>query len=78
MQVSLSSVKDIPSSDYINANFVYGYKERKKFICAQGERLSRISFAGCAFKFVSDRSAILNFLTKWLPSSQNVPLRARC
>jgi len=33
-RVKLSTVDN--SSDYINANYVVGYKERKKFICAQG------------------------------------------
>ncbi|KAJ8982827.1 hypothetical protein NQ317_010448 [Molorchus minor] len=35
-RVKLSQVDSISGSDYINANFVMGYKERKKFICAQG------------------------------------------
>lgn len=35
-RVKLSTVNSIIGSDYINANFVLGYKERKKFICAQG------------------------------------------
>ncbi|XP_066158731.1 tyrosine-protein phosphatase 69D isoform X1 [Euwallacea fornicatus] len=35
-RVKLSQVDSIAGSDYINANFVMGYKERKKFICAQG------------------------------------------
>jgi protein-tyrosine phosphatase len=35
-RVKLSAVDDEIGSDYINANFVIGYKERKKFICAQG------------------------------------------
>lgn len=36
-RVKLSQIDSIVGSDYINANFVVGYKERKKFICAQGE-----------------------------------------
>lgn len=35
-RVKLSQIDSIAGSDYINANFVIGYKERKKFICAQG------------------------------------------
>ncbi|CAG9828512.1 unnamed protein product [Diabrotica balteata] len=35
-RVKLSQVDSIAGSDYINANYVMGYKERKKFICAQG------------------------------------------
>ncbi|XP_049806614.1 tyrosine-protein phosphatase 69D [Schistocerca nitens] len=35
-RVRLSQIDSIVGSDYINANFVVGYKERKKFICAQG------------------------------------------
>lgn len=35
-RVKLQQVNSIMGSDYINANVVIGYKERKKFICAQG------------------------------------------
>ncbi|KAF5281454.1 hypothetical protein FQR65_LT14688 [Abscondita terminalis] len=35
-RVKLSQVDGVIGSDYINANYVLGYKERKKFICAQG------------------------------------------
>ncbi|CAH1103184.1 unnamed protein product [Psylliodes chrysocephalus] len=35
-RVKLTQVDSIAGSDYINANYVMGYKERKKFICAQG------------------------------------------
>lgn len=35
-RVRLTQIDGICGSDYINANFVLGYKERKKFICAQG------------------------------------------
>ncbi|XP_047519248.1 tyrosine-protein phosphatase 69D isoform X3 [Pieris napi] len=35
-RVKLAQIDGISGSDYINANYVMGYKERKKFICAQG------------------------------------------
>lgn len=35
-RVKLSQIDSIAGSDYVNANYVMGYKERKKFICAQG------------------------------------------
>ncbi|XP_052870127.1 tyrosine-protein phosphatase 69D [Anopheles cruzii] len=35
-RVKLAPLNGLSGSDYINANFVIGYKERKKFICAQG------------------------------------------
>lgn len=35
-RVKLNVLNGDPNSDYINACFVMGYKERKKFICAQG------------------------------------------
>ena len=36
-RVKLSQIDGVQSTEYINANFVWGYKERKKFICAQGQ-----------------------------------------
>ena len=35
-RVKLNELEDKESSDYINANFVAGYTERKRWICAQG------------------------------------------
>ena len=34
--MKLSEIEDVDGSDYINANFVNGYKDRKRWICAQG------------------------------------------
>ncbi len=42
-RVKLSQIDGILGSDYINANFVISYKERKKFICAQGSRFSSMA-----------------------------------
>ncbi|KAH8296358.1 hypothetical protein KR054_005199 [Drosophila jambulina] len=41
-RVKLSPINGLQTADYINANFVIGYKERKKFICAQGPMESTI------------------------------------
>ena len=35
-RVKLTPIEDVEGSDYINANFVVGYKERKRWVCAQG------------------------------------------
>ncbi|KAK3883163.1 hypothetical protein Pcinc_012496 [Petrolisthes cinctipes] len=35
-RLKLSQINGAIGSDYINANYVLGYKERKKFVCAQG------------------------------------------
>ncbi|KAL4712464.1 hypothetical protein ACJJTC_007480 [Scirpophaga incertulas] len=35
-RVRLAALDGVPGSDYINANYVMGYRERKQFICAQG------------------------------------------
>ncbi|XP_059488748.1 tyrosine-protein phosphatase 69D isoform X2 [Neocloeon triangulifer] len=42
-RVKLAQVEGVTGSDYINANFVIGYKERKKFICAQGPMENTVS-----------------------------------
>lgn len=42
-RVKLSTLNGNVGSDYINANFVIGYKERKKFICAQGPMDSTVT-----------------------------------
>ncbi|KAH8288061.1 hypothetical protein KR018_011091, partial [Drosophila ironensis] len=41
-RVKLAPINALQTTDYINANFVIGYKERKKFICAQGPMESTI------------------------------------
>lgn len=42
-RVKLATLNGMTGSDYINANFVIGYKERKKFICAQGPMDSTVN-----------------------------------
>lgn len=42
-RVKLSQLNGLQGSDYINANFVIGFRERKKFICAQGPMESTVS-----------------------------------
>lgn len=41
-RVRLNTLNGDPHSDYVNANVVLGYKERKKFVCAQGPMESTV------------------------------------
>jgi hypothetical protein len=41
-RVKLNTINGDPHSEYINANIVMGYKERKKFVCAQGPMESTV------------------------------------
>ena len=42
-RVKLAPEEEVEGSDYINANFVMGYKERKKWICSQGPLISTLA-----------------------------------
>lgn len=41
-RVRLSQLDEDPSSDYINANYVDGYKQKNAYICTQGIYLQTI------------------------------------
>ena len=43
-RVTLTQVNDDPNSDYINANFVDGYKQKNAFISSQGGPRGRGTF----------------------------------
>ncbi|XP_064370450.1 receptor-type tyrosine-protein phosphatase epsilon isoform X1 [Dromaius novaehollandiae] len=42
-RVILTQIDGVPSSDYINASYIDGYKEKNKFIAAQGPKQETVS-----------------------------------
>lgn len=57
-RVKLAQLNGAIGSDYINANYVLGYKERKKFICAQGKTNDNITNFYASVAFHSDHLGI--------------------
>nr|CAD7424727.1 unnamed protein product [Timema monikensis] len=55
-RIHLSQIDSLVGSDYINANYVIGYKERKKFICAQGN----VKDGTCAISAIHSRITSLS------------------
>lgn len=56
-RVPLSLRDDDPASDYINANYVDGYKQRNAFICTQGNKYINLTI--CLMNITQD---ILQFI----------------
>ncbi|XP_075468358.1 receptor-type tyrosine-protein phosphatase epsilon isoform X3 [Ascaphus truei] len=42
-RIILTAVEGVPSSDYINASYINGFKERNKFIAAQGPKQDTVN-----------------------------------